>query len=156
MQKAEKAMREICKAIGKELRQMREDRHIKQITLAKQLGISPSHMFEIEDGSVILDEKRLKQIYEQIKGERRRTQDNRKHDNRAMSRSSPSFCSAQRTRDMENLRITIKILERQDREIELQTARFFLREIKNKNRQPLAPNDLSSPATVGGKEHDGH
>lgn len=68
MQKAEKAMREICKAIGKELRQMREDRHIKQITLAKQLGISPSHLFEIEDGSVMLDEKRLKQIYWQIKG----------------------------------------------------------------------------------------
>ena len=68
MQKAKKAMQETCKMIGKELRQMRKDRHIKQVTLAKQLGISPSHLFEIEDGSVMLDEKRLKQIYWQIKG----------------------------------------------------------------------------------------
>ena len=67
MKKAKHSMMEVCKVIGKELRQMREDRHIKQITLAKQLGISPSHLFEIEDGSVILDEKKLKQIYRQIK-----------------------------------------------------------------------------------------
>lgn len=42
----------------------------------------------------------------------------------------------QRTRDIENLRVTIKILERQDREIELETARFFLHEMKIKNPQP--------------------
>ena len=48
--------------------------------------------------------------------------------------------SAQRTRDIENLRVTIKILERQDREIELETARLFLREMKNKERKPLVPN----------------
>ena len=67
MKKAKQSMMEVCKIIGKELRQMREDRHIKQITLAKQLSISPSHLFEIENGSVILDEKKLKQIYRQIK-----------------------------------------------------------------------------------------
>jgi hypothetical protein len=38
--------------------------------------------------------------------------------------------SAQRTRDIENLRVTIKILERQGREIELESARFFLRKMK--------------------------
>ena len=67
MKKAKQSMMEVCKVIGKELRQMREERHIKQITLAKQLGISPSHLFEIEDGSVMLDEKKLKQICRQIK-----------------------------------------------------------------------------------------
>ena len=40
--------------------------------------------------------------------------------------------------------LSVKILERQDREIELETARFFLREMKNKNRQPLVPNESSS------------
>ena len=69
MKKAKQSMMEACKVIGKELRQMREERHIKQITLAKQLGISPSHLFEIEYGSVMLDEKKLKQIYQQIKGD---------------------------------------------------------------------------------------
>ena len=47
---------------------------------------------------------------------------------------------SQRTKDIENLRITIKVLEREDREIELETARFFLREMKNKERKPQAPN----------------
>jgi len=38
--------------------------------------------------------------------------------------------SAQWTHDMEILRITIKVLEREGRETELKTARYFLREMK--------------------------
>lgn len=52
---------------------------------------------------------------------------------------------SQRTKDIENLRITIKVLEREDREIELETARFFLREMKNKERQPQTTNERGQP-----------
>jgi hypothetical protein len=53
---------------------------------------------------------------------------------------SSEMVRSQRAMDIENLRITIKVLEREDREIELETARFFLREMKNKERQPQTPN----------------
>ena len=43
--------------------------------------------------------------------------------------------------DIERLRITIKIMEREDREIELEAARFFLREMKNAEfTERLVPN----------------
>ena len=47
-----------------------------------------------------------------------------------VSGSHQRVVRSQRARDIENLRITIKVLEREDREIELATARFFLRELK--------------------------
>lgn len=48
---------------------------------------------------------------------------------------------SQRTRDIENLRITIKVLEREKRPQELFVARRTLRNMKTRNREPQTPNE---------------
>ena len=57
---------QLLRAIGKELRQMRKDKNLKGVTVAKALKMGQAHLFFIEHGTAKMTVERLKKIHAAI------------------------------------------------------------------------------------------
>ena len=54
---------QLLRAIGKELRQMRKDKNLKGVTVAKTIKMGQAHLFFIEHGTAKMTVERLKKIH---------------------------------------------------------------------------------------------
>lgn len=54
---------QLLRAIGRELRQMRKEKHLKGVTVAKAIKMGQAHLFFIEHGTAKMTVDRLKKIY---------------------------------------------------------------------------------------------
>lgn len=54
---------QLLRVIGKELRQMREEKHLKGVTVAKAIKMGQAHLFFIEHGTAKMTVDRLKKIH---------------------------------------------------------------------------------------------
>lgn len=54
---------QLLRVIGKELRQMRKDKHLKGVTVAKAVKMGQAHLFFIEHGTAKMTVERLKKIH---------------------------------------------------------------------------------------------
>ena len=54
---------QLLRVIGKELRQLRKDRRLKAVTVAKAIKAKPPHLFNIEMGFAKMTVERLKKVY---------------------------------------------------------------------------------------------
>lgn len=54
---------QLLRVIGKELRQMRKEKHLKGVTVAKAVKMGQAHLFFIEHGTAKMTVDRLKKIY---------------------------------------------------------------------------------------------
>lgn len=57
---------QLLRSIGKEFRQMRKDKNLKGVTVAKALKIGQAHLFFIEHGTAKMTVDRLKKIHAAI------------------------------------------------------------------------------------------
>ena len=57
---------QLLRVIGKELRQLRKDRRLKAVTVAKALKARPPHLFNIEMGMAKMTVEKLKKIYKVV------------------------------------------------------------------------------------------
>lgn len=57
---------QLLQVIGKELRQLRKDRRLKAVTVAKALKARPPHLFNIEMGMAKMTVEKLKKIYKVV------------------------------------------------------------------------------------------
>ena len=54
---------QLLRVIGKELRQMRKEKHLKGVTVAKAVKMGQAHLFFIEHGTAKMTVDRLKKIH---------------------------------------------------------------------------------------------
>lgn len=54
---------QLLRVIGRELRQMRKEKHLKGVTVAKAVKIGQAHLFFIEHGTAKMTVERLKKIH---------------------------------------------------------------------------------------------
>jgi len=54
---------QLLRVIGKELRQMRKDKHLNGVTVAKAVKMGQAHLFFIEHGTAKMTVDRLKKIH---------------------------------------------------------------------------------------------
>lgn len=54
---------QLLRAIGRELRQMRKEKHLKGVTVAKAIKMGQAHLFFIEHGTAKMTVDRLKKIH---------------------------------------------------------------------------------------------
>ena len=57
---------QLLRVIGKELRQMRKEKHLKGVTVAKAIKMGQAHLFFIEHGTAKMTVERLKKVHAAI------------------------------------------------------------------------------------------
>ena len=57
---------QLLRAIGRELRQLRKNKRLKAVTVAKALKANPPHLFNIEMGIAKMTVEKLKKIYKVV------------------------------------------------------------------------------------------
>lgn len=57
---------QLLRAIGRELRQLRKNKRLKAVTVAKALKAKPPHLFNIEMGIAKMTVEKLKKIYKVV------------------------------------------------------------------------------------------
>ena len=62
MERAKLAYNNLRQEIGKEFRQMRKDRNLKAVSVATAIRESPVYVYMVENGNVLLTEKRIQTI----------------------------------------------------------------------------------------------
>jgi ribosome-binding protein aMBF1 (putative translation factor) len=62
MDRAKLAYNKLRQEIGKDFRQMRKDRNLKAVSIATAIKESPVFVYMMENGNLLLTEKRIKTI----------------------------------------------------------------------------------------------